>query len=58
MGVDRQTPRTLSAQRKSYRITFVPEPICWSTVPDDIGELRSSASGAGRPGGIAGDESR
>ena len=32
--------RTLSAQRKSYRITFVPEPICWSTVPDDIGTLR------------------
>src|SRR5205814_20035 len=32
--------RTLSAQRKRYRITFVPEPICWSTVPDDIGKLR------------------
>lgn len=32
--------RTLSAQRKRYRITFVPEPICWSTVPETIGQLR------------------
>lgn len=32
--------RTLSAQRKRYRITFVPEPICWSTVPEDVGTLR------------------
>jgi glycosyltransferase involved in cell wall biosynthesis len=32
--------RTLSAQRKRYRITFVPEPICWSIVPEDVGTLR------------------
>jgi cellulose synthase/poly-beta-1,6-N-acetylglucosamine synthase-like glycosyltransferase len=32
--------RTLSAQRKRYRITFVPEPICWSRVPEDLGTLR------------------
>jgi len=32
--------RTLSAQRKRYRITFVPEPICWSNVPEKVGTLR------------------
>jgi cellulose synthase/poly-beta-1,6-N-acetylglucosamine synthase-like glycosyltransferase len=32
--------RTLSAQRKRYRITFVPEPICWSKVPEEVGQLR------------------
>lgn len=32
--------RTLSAQRKRYHITFVPEPICWSTVPETVRQLR------------------
>lgn len=32
--------RVLSEQRKRYRITFVPEPICWAEVPDDLGRLK------------------
>ncbi len=32
--------RVLSEQRKRYRITFVPEPICWAEVPDDLKRLR------------------
>jgi cellulose synthase/poly-beta-1,6-N-acetylglucosamine synthase-like glycosyltransferase len=32
--------RTLSAQRKRYAIRFVPEPICWSTVPETVAQLR------------------
>src|SRR5256886_13709288 len=32
--------RTLSAQRRRSRIPSAPEPICWSTVPDDLGTLR------------------
>ena len=31
--------RVLSEQRKRYRITFVPEPICWAEVPDDLKRL-------------------
>ncbi len=33
--------RMLSEQRKRYRITFVPEPICWAEVPDDLKRLKS-----------------
>ena len=32
--------RMLSEQRKLYRITFVPEPICWAEVPDDLSRLK------------------
>lgn len=32
--------RILSQQRKRYRITFVPEPICWAMVPDDLKQLK------------------
>lgn len=33
--------RILSEQRKQYRITFVPEPICWAEVPDDLKRLKA-----------------
>jgi len=32
--------RILSEHRKRYRITFVPEPICWAEVPDNLKQLR------------------
>ncbi len=32
--------RKLSQQGERYRISFVPEPICWTEVPDDLGTLR------------------
>lgn len=32
--------RVLSEQRKRYRITFVPEPICWAEVPDNLRQLK------------------
>lgn len=32
--------RVLSEQGKRYRITFVPEPICWAEVPDRLGKLK------------------
>ena len=32
--------RMLSEQRKPYRITFVPEPICWAEVPADLKKLK------------------
>lgn len=32
--------RILSEQRKRYRITFVPEPICWAEVPDSLKQLK------------------
>lgn len=30
----------LRQQGRDYRITFVPEPICWTEVPEDLGTLR------------------
>ncbi|NKB88589.1 MAG: glycosyltransferase [Acidobacteria bacterium] len=32
--------RILRAARRDYRITFVPEPICWTEVPEDLRTLR------------------
>lgn len=32
--------RTLSRQRKRYRISFVPDPICWTEVPDNLRQLK------------------
>lgn len=32
--------RVLSKQRKRYHISFVPEPICWTTVPDTRKKLK------------------
>ncbi len=31
--------RTMREQKKPYRITFVPEPVCWTEVPEDIATL-------------------
>ena len=33
--------RDLRMKRKPYRITFVPDPICWTEVPEDLKILRS-----------------
>jgi cellulose synthase/poly-beta-1,6-N-acetylglucosamine synthase-like glycosyltransferase len=33
--------RKLSETNRSYEIDFVPDPICWTMVPDDINSLRS-----------------
>ncbi len=31
----------LRRERRDYKITFVPEPICWTEVPEDLGTLRT-----------------
>ncbi|MBX3702339.1 MAG: glycosyltransferase family 2 protein [Steroidobacteraceae bacterium] len=31
--------RTLSARGARYRITFVPDPVCWTDAPEDLGTL-------------------
>ncbi|MGH8286310.1 MAG: glycosyltransferase family 2 protein [Steroidobacteraceae bacterium] len=31
--------RVLSAQRRPYRITFVPDPVVWTDAPEDLGTL-------------------
>ncbi|MGX5914769.1 glycosyltransferase family 2 protein [Aliidiomarina sp. Khilg15.8] len=31
----------LRRQRKRYRITFVPDPVCWTEAPEDIATLRN-----------------
>ena len=33
--------RHLRAERRPYRITFVPDPICWTEAPQDLRSLRS-----------------
>ncbi len=33
--------RKLREQRRPYRITFVPDPICWTEAPEDLKTLRS-----------------
>jgi cellulose synthase/poly-beta-1,6-N-acetylglucosamine synthase-like glycosyltransferase len=33
--------RTLREERRAYRITFVPDPICWTEAPEDLHSLRS-----------------
>jgi cellulose synthase/poly-beta-1,6-N-acetylglucosamine synthase-like glycosyltransferase len=33
--------RTLREERRPYRITFVPDPICWTEAPEDLHSLRS-----------------
>lgn len=33
--------RQLSAEKRPYRITFVPDPICWTEVPKDLHSLKS-----------------
>ncbi|HZK44444.1 MAG TPA: glycosyltransferase [Syntrophomonadaceae bacterium] len=33
--------RVLSKKGKKYRITFVPDPICWTEVPEDLKSLKS-----------------
>ncbi len=31
--------RKLSEQRRRYRIAFIPDPVCWTEVPEDLGTL-------------------
>jgi cellulose synthase/poly-beta-1,6-N-acetylglucosamine synthase-like glycosyltransferase len=31
--------RTLSARRRRYRVAFIPDPVCWTDAPEDIGTL-------------------
>ena len=31
--------RRLSARRTRYRVTFVPDPVCWTDAPEDLGTL-------------------
>jgi len=31
--------RRLSARRVRYRVTFVPDPVCWTDAPEDLGTL-------------------
>jgi cellulose synthase/poly-beta-1,6-N-acetylglucosamine synthase-like glycosyltransferase len=31
--------RTLSARGTRYRVTFVPDPVCWTDAPEDLGTL-------------------
>ena len=31
--------RTLSARGARYRVTFVPDPVCWTDAPEDLGTL-------------------
>jgi len=31
--------RLLSARRARYRVTFVPDPVCWTDAPEDLGTL-------------------
>lgn len=33
--------RQLRSERKRYRITFVPDPICWTEAPEDLGSLKN-----------------
>ena len=33
--------RMMRLGRKPYRITFVPDPICWTEVPEDFTTLRN-----------------
>jgi len=33
--------RTLSGQRQQYRITYVPDPVCWTEAPEDLKTLRN-----------------
>lgn len=33
--------RVLRAERRPYRISFVPDPICWTEVPEDLAVLRN-----------------
>lgn len=33
--------RKLRAQRRKYRITFVPDPICWTEAPEELRTLRA-----------------
>ena len=33
--------RTLREERRPYRITFVPDPICWTEAPEDLRSLRA-----------------
>ncbi len=33
--------RTMRSQGKKYRISFVPDPVCWTEVPEDLKTLRT-----------------
>lgn len=33
--------RHMRAEKRPYRITFVPDPICWTEAPEDLGSLRN-----------------
>ena len=33
--------RHLRARRQPYRIAFLPDPVCWTEVPEDLGTLRN-----------------
>lgn len=33
--------RMLIEEKRDYRITFVPDPICWTEAPEDLGTLRN-----------------
>jgi cellulose synthase/poly-beta-1,6-N-acetylglucosamine synthase-like glycosyltransferase len=33
--------RNLRQQKRRYRITFVPDPICWTEAPSDLGSLKN-----------------
>lgn len=32
--------RTLKQQRRPYRIAFIPDPVCWTDAPTNLGDLR------------------
>lgn len=33
--------RVLSAKRREYRISFIPDPVCWSEAPEDLRTLKN-----------------
>ncbi|MGV1100825.1 glycosyltransferase family 2 protein [Thiovibrio sp. JS02] len=33
--------RTLRRERRPYRITFVPDPVCWTSAPEDLATLKN-----------------
>ncbi|MBC7460629.1 MAG: glycosyltransferase family 2 protein [Thermoleophilia bacterium] len=41
MELDVRIHRHMHEQRRDYRVVFVPDPVCWTEVPEDLKNLRS-----------------
>ena len=42
--------RMLSARGQRYRVAFIPDPVCWTDAPEDLGTLAQASASAGSAG--------